>query len=54
MSDCNGNKYLSAPILNRRNYHLWAIKMKAYLKGLGLWEIIENDANPTALLSNPH
>ena len=27
--------------------------MKAYLKGLGLWEIIENDANLADLLSNP-
>ena len=35
------------------NYHIWAIKMKAYLKGLSLWEVIENDADPVALPSNP-
>ena len=27
--------------------------MKTYLKGLSLWEIIENDADPDALPSNP-
>ena len=34
-------------------YHIWAIKMKAYLKGLSLWEVIENDTDPAALPPNP-
>ena len=41
------------PTLTAENYHIWAIKMKAYLKGLSLWEVIENDADPVALPSNP-
>ena len=27
--------------------------MKAYLKGLSLWEVIENDVDPAAISSNP-
>ena len=44
-----------APIstLIRENYHIWTIKIKAYLKGLSLWEVKENDFDPTALPSNP-
>ena len=41
------------PTLTVGNYHIWAIKMKAYLKGLSLWEVIENDADPAALPPNP-
>ena len=41
------------PTLTAENYHIWAIKMKAYLKGLSLWEVIENDVDPTALPPNP-
>ena len=27
--------------------------MKAYLKGLSLWEVVENDVDPATLSSNP-
>ena len=43
----------SAPTPTTENYHIWAIKMKTYLKGLSLYEVIENDADPTALPPNP-
>ena len=43
----------SSPTPTTENYHIWAIKMKVYLKGLSLYEVIENDANPTALPPNP-
>ncbi|XP_055814687.1 uncharacterized protein LOC129884413 [Solanum dulcamara] len=29
------------PIFSGDNYHIWAIKMKAYLKALNLWDVIE-------------
>ncbi|XP_047262146.1 uncharacterized protein LOC124898601 [Capsicum annuum] len=29
------------PIFSGENYHFWAIKMKAYLKVLNLWDIVE-------------
>ena len=41
------------PTLTAENYHIWAIKMKTYLKGLSLWEVIENDADPATLPPNP-
>ena len=41
------------PTLTAENYHIWTIKMKTYLKGLSLWEVIENDADLAALLPNP-
>ncbi|XP_016558016.2 uncharacterized protein LOC107857677 [Capsicum annuum] len=28
-------------IFSRENYHIWAIKMKAYLKALNLWDVVE-------------
>ena len=45
----------SAPTstLIAKKYHIWAIKMKAYLKGLSLWKVIENDTNLDVLSSNP-
>ncbi|XP_049368928.1 uncharacterized protein LOC125833800 [Solanum verrucosum] len=29
------------PNFTGENYHIWAIKMKAYLKALNLWEVVE-------------
>lgn len=29
------------PIFTGENYQIWAIKMKAYLKALNLWEVVE-------------
>ena len=50
----NGNQQISN--LNSRiewkNYHSWAIKMKAYLRAMNLWDVIEKDENPT-LPHNP-
>ena len=31
------------PTLMGENYHIWAIKLKAYLKGLSLWEVEEKE-----------
>ena len=44
------------PTLAGENYHICAIKMKVYLKGLSLWEVIENDVDLFVLVvlpSNP-
>ncbi|XP_055822628.1 uncharacterized protein LOC129891331 [Solanum dulcamara] len=32
---------MGPPIFSGDNYHIWAIKMKAYLKALNLWDVIE-------------
>lgn len=39
------------PFFNGENYHIWAIKMKAYLKAQSLWDVVENDLEPPAFES---
>ena len=41
------------PTLTEENYHIWAIKMKVYRKGLRLCEVVENDVYLAARPSNP-
>ena len=47
------NYSLSVPLIKGENYQSWAIKMKSYLKALSLWDVIENDIDPTPLPQNP-
>ncbi|KAL4341003.1 hypothetical protein GQ457_08G035090 [Hibiscus cannabinus] len=42
--------YLS---LLRTHYHVWAVKMKVYLRSLGLWNVVETNEDPPALRANP-
>ncbi|XP_015167177.1 uncharacterized protein [Solanum tuberosum] len=41
------------PMFTGENYHIWVIKMKAYLKALSLWETIETEDDPLPLGPNP-
>ena len=41
------------PLFNGENYHIWVIKMKAYLKALSLWEAVEVGEDPAPLLADP-
>lgn len=41
------------PLFNGENYQIWAIKMKAYLKALNLWEAVEDGGDPTTLGPDP-
>ena len=34
---------LSPPVFGGKNYQVWAVKMKAHLKGLGLWQWVESE-----------
>ena len=34
---------LSSPVFDGENYHVWAVKMKAHLRGLGLWQWVESE-----------
>ncbi|XP_016546106.2 uncharacterized protein LOC107846156 [Capsicum annuum] len=49
------NSFLGAgpPMFTRENYHIWVIKMKAYLKVLSLWVAVESENDPSLLGSNP-
>ena len=35
------NSSKQGPILNDKNYSIWAIKIKSYLKNLNCWEVVE-------------
>ncbi|XP_047257496.1 uncharacterized protein LOC124889581 [Capsicum annuum] len=41
------------PMFTGENYHIWVIKMKAYLKALSLWETVESENDPPPLGPNP-
>ena len=43
---------LSPPIFIGENYHVWLVKMEAYLRGLLLWEAVESDIE-TEMPKNP-
>ncbi|RVX16399.1 hypothetical protein CK203_014416 [Vitis vinifera] len=44
---------LSTPVFNGENYQVWAVKMKAYLRGLGLWQWVETERQIQPLGNNP-
>ena len=48
----SNNFSIPIPSLTSENYCSWAIKMESYLRALSLWDVIENDVNPT-LPQNP-
>ena len=41
------------PIFSGVLYHIWAVKMKTYLKSQGLWKVVKTDESPPALGENP-
>ncbi|XP_052203182.1 uncharacterized protein LOC127808652 [Diospyros lotus] len=44
---------LSPPIFNGEHYQAWAVKMKAYLRGLGIWQFVETDRAVPPPVANP-
>ncbi|XP_047266231.1 uncharacterized protein LOC124897303 [Capsicum annuum] len=40
-------------MFTRENYHIWEIKMNAYLKALSLWEAVESENYSSPLGPNP-
>lgn len=43
----------AVPIFSGLHYHIWAVKMKTYLKSQGLWKVVETNEDPPALRANP-
>ena len=41
------------PVFNGEHYHIWAVKMRFYLRSQGLWNIVMSEANPPPLGANP-
>ena len=46
------NSVLTLPIFQGENYHLWAIRMEAFLDASDLWEAVEEDYEVGPLLEN--
>ncbi|XP_031262620.1 uncharacterized protein LOC116120791 [Pistacia vera] len=44
---------LSPLVFNGDQYHIWAVRMKAYLRGQGLWQYVEEEKQPPQLGPNP-
>lgn len=44
---------LSLPIFDGQNYQVWAVKMKAHLRGIGLWKWVESEREIQPLENNP-
>ena len=40
--------FIAAPVFSGENYQVWAIKTKAYLQAMALWDAVENEADPPA------
>ena len=49
----SSNVTLSVPQFSGENYQIWVVKMKSYLKSLGLWEIVDVDKQVPPLSINP-
>ncbi|KAF2282576.1 hypothetical protein GH714_043205 [Hevea brasiliensis] len=44
---------LAPPVFNGDNYHVWVVRMEAYLEANDLWEAIEEDYEVLPLSDNP-
>ncbi|RVX19280.1 Retrovirus-related Pol polyprotein from transposon TNT 1-94 [Vitis vinifera] len=41
------------PVFNGEHYHIWAVKMRFYLRSQGLWNVVMSEAGPPLLRANP-
>jgi len=44
---------ISLPMFDGQNYHMWAIRMEAYLEASDLWEAVEEEYYVLPLPDNP-
>ena len=49
----NSNLIAAVPQFSGENYQIWVVKMKSYLKSMGLWEIVDEDRQVPPLIANP-
>jgi len=40
-------------VFNGENYHIWAVKMRFYLRSQGLWNVVVSESDPPPLTKNP-
>ena len=51
--DTGSNFSAKTPVFTGQNFAVWAVKMETYLRAFDLWEMVENDKQPTPLNNNP-
>ena len=44
---------LATLVFSGENYQIWVVKMKSYLRALGLWNVVETRREPAPLEANP-
>ena len=49
----SSNQASAIPLFSGENYHIWAVKMRFYLRSQGLWNVVATNADPSPLLPNP-
>lgn len=45
--------YDAIPVFSKENYHIWAVKMRFFLRSLGLWNVVVTDSDPPQPYGNP-
>jgi hypothetical protein len=40
-------------VFNGEDYHIWAVKMRFYLRSQGLWNVVVSESDPPPLTTNP-
>ena len=41
------------PMFNGEHYHIWAVKMRFYLRSQGLWNVVVSKFDLSTLITNP-
>jgi hypothetical protein len=49
----SSNSTSAIPVFSGEHYHIWAVKMRFYLRSQGLWNIVVSDSDPLPLTANP-
>jgi len=49
----SSNTASAIPVFNGEHYHIWAVKIKFYLRSQGLWNVVVSDSDPPLLTTNP-
>eukprot|EP00258_Populus_trichocarpa_P043537 XP_024459556.1 uncharacterized protein LOC112328004 [Populus trichocarpa] len=49
----SSNSASAIPVFNGEHYHIWAVKMRFYLRSQGLWNVVVSDSDPPPLTANP-
>ena len=49
----SSNSASAIPVFSGEHYHIWAVKMRFYLRSQGLWNVVVSDSDPPPLTANP-